>query len=123
MQKSEMEQISAGYFSEEINKRDKVRAECEERGLHWARSCVGTRSDGEIAQFMTEWIDEVETRERQKLESRQIELAERSVIAAEHSAQAAGSSAKSSAGSTKAAVASAAFAFFALVVSIVAYFK
>lgn len=104
-------------------KREAARAECEARGMHWARSCVGTRSDGEVAQFMTEWIDESEDRSKREQNERQLRLAERGVEAAEKSAESADSSAKSSSGSTRAAMASAFFAFFALVVSIAAYFK
>lgn len=115
--------MNAGYFSVEIEKRDKVRMECLERGLHWARATVGTRSDGEVAQHMAEWIDEVEERERKEQTSRADQLAERGVVAAESSAKSADASAGSAAGATKAAIASAIFAFFALVVSIATYFR
>jgi uncharacterized protein YwlG (UPF0340 family) len=118
-----MKDMEAGYFSDEIEKRDKVRAECLERGLHWARATVGTRSDGQVAQHMAEWIDEVEERERKEHAARAHELTERGVVAAESSAKSANASAASAAGSTRAAIASAVFAFFALVVSIAAYFK
>lgn len=121
--KSEMGQMNAGYFSAEIEKRDKVRAECLERGLHWARATVGTRSDGEVAQHMAEWIDEIEERERKEQTARGHQLAERGVVAAESSAKSADASAGSAAGSTRAAIASAVFALFALIVSIAAYLK
>lgn len=103
--------------------RDDTRAECERRGLHWARSCVGSRSDGEVAQYMAEWIDEVEERDARSRAAQEFELTQRGVIAAETSAVSAAESARSAGGSTRAAYASAAFAFSALVVSIAAYFK
>jgi hypothetical protein len=120
---SEMDQFNAGYYSAEIEKRKKVRAECLARGLHWARTIVGTRTDGEVAQYMAEWIDEVEERDRTEQSARELKFTERGVVAAESSAKSAEASADSAAGSTRAAIASALFAFVALVVSIAAYFK
>lgn len=49
-----------GFYAQQNAKRKQVRAGCVKRGIHWARSCVGTQSDGEVAQYMIEWIDEVE---------------------------------------------------------------
>lgn len=74
-------------FDQVLNpRRDEIRAECQRRGLHWARSCVGTRSDGEVAQYMAEWIDEVEERDAQARAQQEFKLTERGVIAAENSA-------------------------------------
>lgn len=113
----------SGFDEVRDPRRAETRAECERRGIHWARSCVGTRSDGEVAQYMSEWIDEVEERDARKREQQEFMLTERGVVAAEKSAESAAESARSAGGSTRAAIASAAFAFFALVVSIAAYFK
>lgn len=104
-------------------RRAEIRAECERRGIHWARSCVGTRSDAEVAQYMAEWIDEVEERDAKARTEQEFMLTQRGVIAAEKSAGSAEQSAKSADGSTRAAYASAAFAFLALIVSIAAYLK
>jgi hypothetical protein len=104
-------------------RRAETRAECERRGIHWARSYVGTRSDGEVAQYMSEWIDEVEERDARTRAQQEFILTERGVVAAETSAESAAESARSATGSTRAAYASAVLAFFALLVSIAAYFK
>lgn len=115
--------FQSGFDRVQNPRRDQTREECERKGLHWARSCVGNRSDGEVAQHMAEWIDEVEERDAKARAEREFMLTERGVVAAEKSAGSAEESARSAAGSTKAAYASAALAFFALVVSIAAYLK
>jgi VIT1/CCC1 family predicted Fe2+/Mn2+ transporter len=115
--------FQAGFDEVRYPRRAETRAECERRGIHWARACVGNRSDGEVAQHMAEWIDEFEEREARQRAEQEFLLTERGVIAAEKSAGSAEESARSASGSTRAAYASAAFAFFALVVSIAAYFK
>lgn len=112
----------ASYDNPALGSRQ-TRDKWESKGLHWARSCVGTRTDGEVAQYMAEWIDEVEERDAKARAEQEFMLTERGVIAAEKSAGSAAESARSAAGSTKAPYASAAFAFFALVVSIAAYLK
>lgn len=104
-------------------KRDKTRAECLQKGLSWARSCVGNRSDGEIAQYMAEWIDEVENRQNEEQLSRSLELTQRGVRAAEQSAQSADKSAIHAGTSARAAYASTVISFFALIVAVAAYFK
>lgn len=112
-----------GYNKEQIQKRAKVRAECDNKGLHWARSCVGTRSDAEVAQYMAEWIDEVEERQNQEQIERAHKLAQRGVEAAENSAESADKSVVSAGASARAAIASTIISFSALVVAVVAYFK
>lgn len=75
-----------GYETARNQKRSRTRAECDNKGLHWARACVGTRSDGEVAQDMAEWIDEVEARQRKEQADKSHTLAQRGVEAAEQSA-------------------------------------
>ena len=103
--------------------RDATRESCERNGIHWARSVVGTRSDGEVAQQMREWIDEYEAREKAAIELRQYELTRRSTEATEMASSAAADSAKTSGTSARAAMFAAAVSFLALIVSVAAYFK
>lgn len=104
-------------------RRDDTRAECERKGLHWARACVGTRSDGEIAQYMAEWIDEVEARQSAEQADRAHKLAQRGVEAAEQSAASADKSADYSGTSARAALASTFISLLALIIAVAAYLK
>ncbi|MBY0239159.1 MAG: hypothetical protein K2X55_07580 [Burkholderiaceae bacterium] len=115
--------LEAGFYSEQIAKRIQVRAQCEKRGLHWARSCVGTRSDGEVAEFMAEWIGEFEEQQRVEQMDRAHKLTQRGVEAAEQSAESADKSVVSAGASARAAIASTIISFFALVVAVAAYLK
>ncbi len=72
----------------------------------WARASVGTRTDGEVAQDMAEWIDEVETRQSAEQEQRayrltqRVEVAEKSATSADKSAECSGISARAVKAST-----------------------
>lgn len=112
-----------GYDKERLAKRAMTREECDGKGLHWARARVGTRSDGEVAEDMAEWIDEVEARQNAEQADRSHKLAQRGVQAAEQSAISADKSADHAGTSARAALASTAISLFALVVAIAAYFK
>lgn len=112
-----------GYDRPRLEKRDKVRAECLQKGLHWARASVGTRTDGEVAQDMAEWIDEVETRQSAEQEQRAYRLTQRGVEAAEKSATSADKSAEYSGISARAAKVSTYISLLALVVAVAAFFK
>jgi hypothetical protein len=106
-----------------MNQRDKMRARCDEMGIHWARANVPTFGHTEIGPFVQEWIDEFEVAERQAAEQKQLDIAKRNADAAEVSAAAAMESARTSGTSARAAIFAAAVSFFAFIVAMAAYFK
>lgn len=120
---NELAEAWRGYNHERLAKRAKTREECDGKGLHWARACVGTRSDGEVAQDMAEWIDEVEAKQSAEQAERSHKLAQRGVAAAEQSATSADKSADHAGTSARAAFASTFISLFALIVAVAAYFK
>jgi hypothetical protein len=123
MTNDNLDEAWKGYSRERLEKRYKTHTECENRGLHWARACVGTRTDGDVAQDMAEWIDEVEPRQSNEQTERSHRLTQRGVEAAEQSAASADKSADYSGTSARAALASTFISLLALVVAVAAYLK
>lgn len=106
------------------NPRERIRAECEVRGVHWAKSVLPTfPPNNEVLPYILEWINERESFAAQALADAQLQLAERSTTAAEASSEAARDSAKTSGTSARAALFSSVVSLFALVVAVAAYFK
>jgi len=103
--------------------RVKMRAKCDEMGIHWARAVAPGFVADIKGQYMREWIAEYEDREIARKDAKQFDLAERSTDAAEKSAEAAIESAKTSSASTRAAIFSAVVSFAAFVVAVAAYMK
>ncbi|WP_141213306.1 hypothetical protein [Janthinobacterium sp. PC23-8] len=105
------------------NERDSCRADCERRGIAWARAILPTMVEGVSKTAVHEWIEETDRAEKAATDARQFALAERSTRASETSSQASVESAKTSGTAARAAIFAAAVSFFALVVAVAAYFK
>ncbi|SDF80640.1 MULTISPECIES: hypothetical protein [unclassified Duganella] len=106
-----------------MHQRDRMRARCDEMGIHWARGNVASFAFNENGPYIQEWIDEFETAARDAAERKHLEIAKRNADAAEVSATAAVESAKTSGTSARAALFAAFVSLLALVVSVAAFFK
>lgn len=74
------------YLNEQDAMRGEIRKECERGGIHWAKAHVTLANLGMRRQYVAEWINEFESRERQETESEQRRLAQEAVNAAKLSA-------------------------------------